>query len=133
MGRPTGDTARAAAVLGLGLLPWALAVPAINLLGTWPGGLIGFPLMFLWGAGAMAMAAFQWPSLQSSRQRVGVLIAGGSAYALVTAGLGLFLAADLSYGGSIMSPVLLLLIAATGGAAITVFVAAGRPYAPKRF
>lgn len=132
MSRPTGDTARAAAVLGVGLLPWPFAIFAVAWLETWAGALAGFPLIYLWGAGAMAMAAFQWPRVTAA-QRAGLLVAGGLSYGVVAAGFFVFLAADLAGGGSLLSAIALLLGGGAGVAALAVLIAAARPYAPSRF
>lgn len=131
--RPTGDTTRAAAVLGVGLLPWLVAVPLVSAPITLAGALIGFPLMYLWGAGAMAAAALQWPARLSPRRRTATLVVGGLSYAGVATGLLLFLLADLRIGASIVTPVLLLLTGATALAAVTVLIAARRPWTPPKY
>lgn len=133
MSRPTGDTARAAAVLGLGLLPWVVAVPLVSAPITLVGALIGFPLMYLWGAGAMAAAALQWPARLSPRRRTAILVAGGLSYAVVAAGLLLFLLADIRIGASIVTPILVLLSGATALAAVMVLLAVRRPWTPHKF
>ncbi|WP_430425582.1 hypothetical protein [Phenylobacterium sp.] len=133
MSRPTGDTARAAAVLGLGLLPWVVAVPLTSAPITLAGALIGFPLMYLWGAGAMAAAALQWPARLPPRRRTAILVAGGLSYAVVAAGLLLFLLADIRIGARIVTPILVLLSGATALAAVMVLLSAQRPWTPYKY
>ncbi len=85
MNGPPGDPYRATAVLGLGLAPWAVTVALIGPLSTRTGLIIAFPVIYLWGATAMAIAGFDWLRPKSPRSRRGVLVAGAVIYALFAA------------------------------------------------
>ncbi|MBL8554763.1 MAG: hypothetical protein JNL41_10830 [Phenylobacterium sp.] len=61
MNKPTGDVARATAMLGLGLLPWAACPFGLDWVEQPLGLRISFLIVFLPGAAAMALAAYPRP------------------------------------------------------------------------
>jgi hypothetical protein len=85
MNGPPWDPYRATAVLGFGLAPWALVLPLIESLSTRNGLIIAFPVIYLWGATAMAIAGFGLLRPKSPGSRRGVLVAGAVIYALFAA------------------------------------------------
>jgi hypothetical protein len=122
--QPAGDAARAAALLGYGLLIW-LATPVLVFAapkGT--GALWAFPVIFAVGAGAMAAAA--WPQTgpaSPSSGRAGLLAGGGAAYLIGAAALGglayLFARHSGGFGLAVLLLALLVCLAAlAGGAAL---------------
>jgi hypothetical protein len=82
MARSDDDAWRAMAVLGVGLLPWSLFAVMIGPLTSPTGLLRAFPLFYLWGAGAMAMAALDWPPTHRRWSRTLLLAGGAGAYGL---------------------------------------------------
>lgn len=128
MGRPTGDTARAAGVLGIGLLPLAPLPFCLELLSTFAGAAVAFAIVFLWGAGAMLMAGLQWPRPKPGRGRTATLVLGGLSYGLVAALFFLFVGLTSSEpdspGGGFVLMVAVLLGGLSAVAGLSVLAAA---------
>jgi len=130
MNGPPWDPYRATAFLGFGLAPWALVLLLIEPLSTRTGLIIAFPVIYLWGATAMAIAGFGLLRPKSPQARRRSLVAGALVYALFAAILlvGVFFAPL----GGILGTVAFVLAAFAALAAICLAVAPPQRSAPAR-
>ena len=87
MNDPPGDGWRAVAILGFGLDPWAFFPPLLGLLSTFEGQAVAFPVVFIWSAAAMAMAAWGWPRIKTEAGRRRLLAGAALVYGLWAAAL----------------------------------------------
>jgi hypothetical protein len=82
-----GDTARSAAILGYGLLAWPLFLLILIVAPERSRFLVAFPFVCLWGAAAMALAAWNTSPPRPSKARAGLLAGGGLVFGLYAAAL----------------------------------------------
>jgi hypothetical protein len=85
--RPPGDSAKAAALLGYGLLGWPLSLPAFMVLPLGSAFVLAFPIVFLWSVGFAIWAVRSQPKPMASVGRARMLAGGGLAYLIMAAGL----------------------------------------------
>ncbi|MBW8812506.1 MAG: hypothetical protein JF588_03685 [Caulobacterales bacterium] len=79
---------RAAAVLALGAAPWLLFLPPTGLwLLSRQGLSVAFPFFYVWGAGAFAIVAMDWPPMRAAGRGLRLLVAGAVVWLLLALAL----------------------------------------------
>jgi hypothetical protein len=90
---PRGDTARATALLGYGLLAWPLSIIPAVLAPRGQEAAVAFPFVFAWGATAMILAALSEGPPRPSARRTAMLSGAALIYLALTVLAAVFLVA----------------------------------------